>query len=190
MGTHSCTCPRKISSGMLKTILAQRYLSSRCGKIILQYCTVNHSRLPICLITTTSEQQMNKLHVQTPFPMAQLQWKHLPAQIIYPRMYSQIRSEKSRSIRKCAQGCVRARPPQLEGKDMLQIHYFEMSALLSQHSRDEKYTIGKIILQLDQGRWNTVEMKSSSPVLSNDIPAGYYFHTTEVQQFTYKHTRL
>ena len=34
-----------------------------------------------------------------PFPMARSQWKHLPAQIIYPRLYSQIRSEKSRSIR-------------------------------------------------------------------------------------------
>ena len=53
-----------------------------------------------------------------------------------------------------------------------------------------KYTIGKIILQLDQGRWNTVEMKSSTSVLSNAIPAGYYFHTMKVQQFTYKHTRL
>ena len=73
---------------------------------------------------------------------------------------------------------------------MLQTHYIERPALLSQHSRDEKYTIAKIILQLNQGMWNTVEMKSSTPVLSNDNPAGYYFHTTEVQQFTYKHTRL
>ena len=31
--------------------------------------------------------------------MAQLQGKHLAAQIIYPRVYSQIRSKKSRSIR-------------------------------------------------------------------------------------------
>ena len=62
---------------------------------------------------------------------------------------------------------------------MLQTHYIESPALLSQHSLDEKYTIGKIILPLDQGRWNTVEMKSSTPVLSNAIPAGYYFHTNE-----------
>ena len=73
---------------------------------------------------------------------------------------------------------------------MLQTHYIERPALLPQHSRDAKYTIDKIILPLDQGRWNTVEMKSSAPVLSNDIPAGYHFHTTKVQQFTYKHTRL
>ena len=50
---------------------------------------------------------------------------------------------------------------------MLQTHFIEMPALLSQHSHDAKYTTGKIILPLDQGRWNTVEMKSSSPVLSN-----------------------
>ena len=37
-------------------------------KGILQYSTVNHSRLPICLITKIPEQQMNKLCVQTPFP--------------------------------------------------------------------------------------------------------------------------
>ena len=73
---------------------------------------------------------------------------------------------------------------------MLQTHYIEMPALLSQYSRDAKYTIGKIILPLDQGRWNTVEMKSSAPVLSNDTPVGYHFHTTKIQQFTYKHTRL
>ena len=46
----------------------------------------------------------------------------------------------------------------VEGKDMLQTHYIERPALLSQHSRDAKYTIGRIILQLDQGRWTTVEM--------------------------------
>ena len=75
-------------------------------------------------------------------------------------------------------------------KGMLQTHNIERPAFLSQHSRGKKYTIGKIILPLDQGRWNTVKMKSSAPVLSNDIPAGYYFHATKVQQFTYKHTRL
>ena len=83
-------------------------------------------------------------------------------------------------------------PPstQSEGKGMLQTDYIERPALLSQHSRDAKYTVGKIILPLDQGRWNTVEMNSSAPVLSNDIPVGYYFHATKVQQFAYKHTRL
>ena len=82
-----------------------------------------------------------------------------PAQIISPRAYSQIRSEKSRSIRKYAPRLLRARPPQSEGKGMLQTHYIEGPALLSQHSRDAKYTIGKIILPLDQGRWNTVKME-------------------------------
>ena len=57
--------------------------------------------------------------------------------------------------------------------------------MLSQHSRDAKYTIGEIILPLYQGRWNTVEMKSSAPVPSNDIPVGHHFHTTKVQPFTY-----
>ena len=33
---------------------------------------------------------MNKFRGPTPFPMAQLQWKHLPAQIIYPECTVQL----------------------------------------------------------------------------------------------------
>ena len=55
-----------------------------------------------CIYVLSRQYPSNKwinFAYRLPFPIALLQWKHLPAQIIYPRVYSQIRSEKSRSIR-------------------------------------------------------------------------------------------
>ena len=56
-----------------------------------------------------------------PFQWHSCNGKHLPAQIIYPRVYSQIRSEKSRSIRN-AHRVAFEHGRQSEGKDMLQTH--------------------------------------------------------------------
>ena len=47
------------------------------AKIILQYSTVNHSRLPICLITTMPEQPKNKLCGKTLFPNGTVAMKTL-----------------------------------------------------------------------------------------------------------------
>ena len=133
---------------------------------------------------------MNKLCVQTPFPNGTVAMKTL---VSTNNLSLRVQSNKKWEVsidQKCTPRRLQARSPQSGEKDMLQTHYIERPALLSQHSRDAKYTIGNIILPLDHSRWNTVEMKSSTSVLSNAIPAGYYFHTMKVQQFTYKHTRL
>ena len=62
-------CPRKMSTGMLKTGPSPALPElTYAVKQLLQYSTVNRSRLPICPNTTTPEQQMNKFRVQTPFP--------------------------------------------------------------------------------------------------------------------------
>ena len=90
---------------------------------------------------------MNKLRIQTPFPNGTVAMKTLAAQIIYPRVYSQIRSEKSRSIRNTQRAAFEHGRHSQREKDMLQTHYIERPALPSQHSRNEKYTIDKIILQ-------------------------------------------
>ena len=148
-------------------------------KIILQHSTVNHSRLYICFITTMPEQLMNKLCVKTPFPNGTVAMETL---------------ESTNNINL-------ARTVKLEVRSIDQLENVHRTAFEhGRHSQREKvcyrptilkglpaipaqsrwkYTIGKIIFQLDQGRWNTVEMKSSAPVMSNDIPAGYYFHTNE-----------
>ena len=89
------------------------------------------------------EQQMNKLCVKTPFPNGTVAMETLASTNNFILTRSQIRSEKYRSIGKCAAHRLRARPPQSEGKGMLQTHYIERPALLSQHSRGENTQLGK-----------------------------------------------
>ena len=53
-------------------------------------------------------------------------------------------------------------------------------ALLSQHSRNKKYTIDKIIRQPRPRRSNTVEMKSCTPVLDSRYSSSFFLllHTS------------
>ena len=126
-----------------------------------------------------SEQQMNKLCGKTHFPDGTVAMKTLASTNNFilartvkleVRSIDRLKNEHGRhSQRK---------------KNMLQTHYIERPALLSQHSRDAKYTIDKIILPLDQGRWITVEMKSSAPGLSNDIPVGHQSTSAAIRAST------
>ena len=60
--------PGKFPQGCSKRFLPSATWAIRCRTIINTILHCNHSRLPICLITTIPEQQMNKLCVQVPFP--------------------------------------------------------------------------------------------------------------------------
>ena len=78
--THDERVPGKFPQGCSKRFQPSATWARRCRKLILQYSTistVNHSRLPICLITTMPEQQMNKLCGKTPFPNGTVAMKTL-----------------------------------------------------------------------------------------------------------------
>ena len=107
----------------------------------------------------------------------------MPAQIIYPRGYSPIRSEKSRSIRNAQRDAFKHgrhslkekichRPTILKGLPC----YPSTVAMKSTHLT--KY------FDLNKGRSNTVEMKRITPSTEQPIFQVYHCYTTRVLRST------
>ena len=100
--------------------------------------------------------------------------KHLPVQLICPgalRVYSQIRIEKHRSVRKSMPRRLRPRSTQLEQEVLIQAHDSTMFAPLSQHSNMKNMEpIGYISTPTNQV--DTATRKISIPIFRPliDIP--------------------
>ena len=128
-----------------------------------------------------------------PFQWHSCNGKHLPAQIIYPRVYSLIRSEKSRSIRNAHRVSFEdGRHSQMENicyratiLKGLPCHPSTV-AMKSPQSTKEYFN-------LHQGRSNTVEMKCSTPSSGQSVFQQFIIaiHTSVLlSRFAYRDTRL
>ena len=143
-----CPCPRKISTGMVKTGLTQRYLSDTYA--VKYLLTLSHwssqsaPHMPCHSDTQATNEQMSMV-ASVSHSTATMR-NICSSKIILPgvlRVCRQVRNEKYRSVRRTIPCRLRARSPQSEEKVLLQTHCIAMLASLSQHSRNEKNELTK-----------------------------------------------